>query len=43
VIIGVVGDVKEQGLDLATHLEMYRPYDQATFPSSMTLMVASSV
>jgi putative ABC transport system permease protein len=38
-IVGVVGDVKEQGLDLPTHLEMYRPYAQATFISSMTLMV----
>src|SRR5262249_43787660 len=38
-IVGVVGDVKEQGLNLPTHLEMYRPYDQAPFPSSLTLMV----
>jgi predicted permease len=38
-IVGVVSDVKEQGLDLPTHLEMYRPYAQAPFTSSMTLMV----
>ena len=38
-IVGVVGDVKEQGLDTPTHLEMYRPYSQAPFPSAMTLMV----
>jgi putative ABC transport system permease protein len=38
-IIGVVGDVKEQGMDLPTHLEMYRPYDQATYISSLVLMV----
>lgn len=38
-IVGVVGDVKEQGLDTQTHLEMYRPYTQAMFTSSLTLMV----
>jgi putative ABC transport system permease protein len=38
-IVGVVGDVKEQGLDTPTHLEMYRPYEQAPFPAAMTLMV----
>ena len=38
-IVGVVGDVKEQALDTPTHLEMYRPYAQATFISSLVLMV----
>jgi putative ABC transport system permease protein len=38
-IVGVVGDVKEQGLDTPTHLEMYRPYEQATFISALTVMV----
>jgi putative ABC transport system permease protein len=38
-IVGVVSDVKEQGLDLPTHLEMYRPYAQSPFISSLTLMV----
>jgi putative ABC transport system permease protein len=38
-IVGVVADVKEQGLDVPTHLELYRPYDQAPYPSAMTLMV----
>ncbi|HKS42996.1 MAG TPA: FtsX-like permease family protein, partial [Blastocatellia bacterium] len=38
-IIGVVGDVKEQALDTPTHLEIYRPYAQATFTSSLVLMV----
>ncbi|MGA9770146.1 MAG: ABC transporter permease [Blastocatellia bacterium] len=38
-IVGVVGDVKEQALDGPTHLEMYRPYAQATFVSSLVLMV----
>jgi predicted permease len=38
-VVGVVGDVKEQRLDAQTHLEMYRPYEQAPFASSMTLMV----
>ena len=38
-IVGVVGDVKEQGLELPTHLEMYRPYEQVSFPSSLILMV----
>jgi putative ABC transport system permease protein len=41
-IVGVVGDVKEQRLDLPTHLEMYRPYPQAPFPSSMVLMVRAN-
>jgi putative ABC transport system permease protein len=38
-IVGVVGDVKEQALDLPTHLEMYRPYAQAPLASSLILMV----
>ena len=38
-IVGVVADVKEQGLDLPTHPEIYRPYVQAPYPSSMILMV----
>jgi putative ABC transport system permease protein len=38
-IVGVVADVKEQSLDAPTHLEMYRPYEQAPFASTMTLMV----
>ena len=38
-IVGVVGDVKEQGLELPTHLEMYRPYEQVPRPSSLILMV----
>ena len=38
-VVGVVGDVKEQALDAPTHLEMYRPYEQATFISSLVLMV----
>jgi putative ABC transport system permease protein len=41
-IVGVVSDVKEQGLDLPTHLEMYRPYAQAPFTSSLTLMVRTA-
>lgn len=38
-IVGVVADVKEQALDSPTHLEMYRPYEQAPYASSMILMV----
>jgi predicted permease len=38
-IVGVVSDVKEQGLDLPTHLEMYRPFAQSPLTSSLTLMV----
>jgi predicted permease len=42
VIVGVVGDVKHHGLDSQTRLEMYRPYDQSPFPSTMTLMVRAN-
>jgi putative ABC transport system permease protein len=40
-IVGVVGDVKEQGQGNPTNLEMYRPYEQASYAASMTLMVRS--
>lgn len=31
-IVGVTGDVKAFGQDQATHPEIYRPFDQVTFP-----------
>jgi putative ABC transport system permease protein len=31
-IVGVVGDVKSFGLSEDTHLEIFRPFDQVTFP-----------
>ncbi len=41
-IIGVVGGIKHHGLDNDTVIEMYRPYDQAPFPSSMTVMARTT-
>ena len=40
-IIGVVGDVKQYGLDQATPMHTYEPYTQQTFPS-MTLVARAS-
>ena len=40
-VVGVVGDVKEQGQENPTNLEMYRPYEQASYSDSMILMVRS--
>jgi putative ABC transport system permease protein len=37
-IVGVVGGIKHHGLEQETAIEMYRPYDQAPFPLSMTVM-----
>ncbi|HEY7911289.1 MAG TPA: ABC transporter permease [Blastocatellia bacterium] len=41
-VVGVIGDTKHHGLGSETRLEMYRPYDQAPFTSTMTLMVRAS-
>jgi putative ABC transport system permease protein len=40
-IVGIVGDVKQYGLDQATTLQTYEPYTQQTFPS-MTLVVRTA-
>jgi putative ABC transport system permease protein len=40
-IVGVVGDVKQYGLDQATPMQTYEPYTQQTF-SSMTLVARAS-
>ncbi|HEY6401542.1 MAG TPA: ABC transporter permease, partial [Blastocatellia bacterium] len=40
-IVGVVGDVKQYGLDQATPMQTYEPYTQQTF-SSMTLVARTS-
>ena len=37
-VVGIVGDVKQYGLDQPTTLQTYEPYTQQTFPS-MTLVV----
>jgi putative ABC transport system permease protein len=41
-VVGVVGDTKHHGLGSKTRLEMYRPYYQTPFTSTMTLMVRAS-
>ncbi len=41
-VVGVVKGVKHHGLDSETRLEMYRPYDQAPFPTSMTVMARTT-
>jgi len=41
-VIGVVGGIKHHGLDNETVIEMYRPYDQAPFPASMTVMTRTT-
>ncbi|MEP7343115.1 MAG: ABC transporter permease [Acidobacteriota bacterium] len=40
-IVGIVGDVKQYGLDQATTMQLYEPYAQQTF-SSMTLIVRTA-
>jgi len=40
-IVGVVGDVKQYGLDQATTMQTYEPYIQQTFPY-MTLVVRTT-
>ncbi|MEW6209105.1 MAG: ABC transporter permease [Acidobacteriota bacterium] len=41
-IVGVVKGVKHHGLASETRLEMYRPYDQNPFPTSMTVMARTT-
>jgi predicted permease len=41
-IVGVVGDIKQQGLRNQTEPEMYRPYMQHNFLPDMTVMVRST-
>ncbi len=41
-IVGVVGDIKQQGLRNQTEPEMYRPYPQHSFLPDMTVMVRST-
>jgi putative ABC transport system permease protein len=40
-IVGIVGDVKEYGLDQVTTMQTYEPYIQQTFPD-MTLVVRTT-
>jgi putative ABC transport system permease protein len=41
-IVGVVGDVKQYGLDAATTLQVYEPARQHAYFSSLTMVVRSS-
>jgi putative ABC transport system permease protein len=40
-IVGIVGDVKQYGLEQATTMQTYEPYTQQTFPS-MTLVLRTA-
>jgi len=42
-IVGVVGDVKDHGLGVETRPQMYRPYDQRPWATSVTVMVRASL
>ncbi|HUI40391.1 MAG TPA: ABC transporter permease [Terriglobia bacterium] len=41
-VVGIVADVKDHGLGAATRPQMYRPYDQRPWATSVTIMVRTS-